>query len=154
MSFEARLAALGISIPQAHDPEPICPVCVTTGNLLYVPGCGPLPREGKLPRGKLGREISTEQGRTLARSAGLEILSLVRRHLGSLDRVVRVVKLQGFVNATPEFEEHSLVIAGCSDLMVEVFGESGRHARSVFGAISVRANLPIIVDSIFEVRAG
>lgn len=150
MSIEQRLSALNIVLPEAPEPRPVCPTCVITGRLLYVPGCGPLPVEGKLPKGKLGREFTTAQGRALARSVGLEILALVKQKLGSLERVGRVVKLQGFVNATAEFEEHSLVIAGCSDLMVDVFGENGRHARSVMGAMSLRANLPIIVDSIFE----
>jgi len=150
MSIEERLASLRITLPKA-EPSLVCPICVVTGRLLYVPGSGPTPIEGKLPKGKLGREFTTEQGRVFARSAGLEILALVKHQLGSLDRVSRVVKLQGFVNATPEFEEHSLVIAGCSDLMMEVFGDRGKHARSVFGAMSLRANLPIIVDSIFEI---
>jgi enamine deaminase RidA (YjgF/YER057c/UK114 family) len=150
MSIEARLSSLDIQLPKA-EPSAVCPICVITGRLLYVPGSGPTPVDGKLPKGKLGREFTTEQGRMFARAAGLEVLALVKHQLGCLDRVVRVVKLQGFVNATPEFEEHSLVIAGCSDLMMEVFGDAGRHARSVFGATSLRANLPIIVDSIFEI---
>lgn len=103
------------------------------------------------PKGRLGKEYSVEEGYGYARQAGIEILAVVRAALGSLDAVQRVVKIQGFINAVPEFEEHPKVLNGCSDLMVEVFGENGIHARSVFGATSVRANLPIVIDSIFEV---
>ena len=151
MSIQQRLASLGIELPVLAEPAPSCPTCVITGNLLYVPGSGPLPIEGKLPKGKLGREFTTEQGKVFSRSAGPEVLAVVQRALGSLDRVRRVVKLQGYINATPEFEEHSLVMIGCSDLMVQVFGANGAHARSVLGAMSLRSNVPVIVDSIFEI---
>lgn len=150
VSVEERLAALNITLPPATNPAANYTNCVQTGQLLYVAGKGPLPVDGKPPKGKLGREFSTEQGYAFARSTGLDILAVVRLAVGSLDRVARVVKLQGFVNATPEFEEHAQVLNGCSDLMVEVFGPQGVHARSVFGAVSLRANLPIVIDSIFE----
>lgn len=147
-----RLQALGITLPPATHPAANYANYVVTGNLLYVAGKGPLPVDGKPPKGRLGREFTTEQGYAFARSTGIDILSVVDSALGNLDRVARVVKLQGFVNATPEFEEHPRVLNGCSDLMVEVFGPRGVHARSVFGATSLRANLPIVIDSIFEIE--
>jgi enamine deaminase RidA (YjgF/YER057c/UK114 family) len=151
MSVEARLQSLGITLPAASKPAANYANYVRTGNLLFMAGKGPLPVDGKLPKGKLGNEFSTEEGYVFARSVGVDILAAVRAALGDLDKVARVVKLQGFVNATPEFEEHAQVLNGCSDLMVEVFGPQGVHARSVFGAASLRANLPIVIDSIFEV---
>jgi enamine deaminase RidA (YjgF/YER057c/UK114 family) len=151
MSVQQRLQSLGITLPPATNPAANYANYVITGNLLFVAGKGPLPVDGKLPKGKLGREFSTEQGYVFARSAGFDILAVLQLALGDLERVARVVKLQGFVNATPEFEQHPQVLDGCSDLMASVFGPKGVHARSVFGAASVRGNLPIIVDSIFEI---
>lgn len=152
MSVQDRLRALGITLPVATNPAANYTNYVVTGDLLYVAGKGPLPVDGKVPKGRLGQEYTTEQGYAFARSTGIDILSVVNAALGSLERVARVVKLQGFVNATPAFEEHPQVLNGCSDLMVEAFGPKGVHARSVFGATSVRANLPIIIDSIFEIE--
>lgn len=103
-------------------------------------------------RGKLGSDFTTEQGYDFARNAGLEVLAVVRDVLGSLDRVKRVVKVQGFINASASYQEHHKVLNGFSDLMMEVFGDQGVHARSVFGAVSVRDNLPLIIDSIFQVE--
>jgi enamine deaminase RidA (YjgF/YER057c/UK114 family) len=151
-TIDQRLSQLNIVLPPASDPAANYTNCVESGGLLFVSGKAPLPLAGgKAPRGKLGREFTTEQGYELARSAGLDILAVVRLALGSLDRVRRVVKLQGFVNATEEFEQHPQVLNGCSDLMVEVFGERGVHARSVLGAASLRAGLPLVIESIFEV---
>ncbi len=154
MDVESRLVELGIELPEASGPAANYSNCVQTGNLLYVSGKGPAAVGAEVPRGKLGREYTVEEGYACARRAGLDILAVVRLHLGSLNRVARVVKVQGFVNATPEFEQHPQVLDGCSDLFAEVFGECGLHARSVFGATSLRGNLPVIVDSIFEVEAG
>jgi enamine deaminase RidA (YjgF/YER057c/UK114 family) len=86
--------------------------------------------------------------------AGLEILATVKAELGSLDAVVRVVKIQGFINAVESFDDHPKVLDGCSDLLAQVFGDKGLHARSVFGAVSVRANLPLVIDSIFEINSA
>lgn len=151
MNIEKRLKELDITLPSASNPAANYTNCVRTGALLFVSGKGPLPVNGSPPRGKLGAEFTTEQGYEFARSTGLDILAAVQLELGDLDRVARVVRLQGFVNATADFEDHPRVLDGCSDLMVEVFGERGVHARSVLGAVSVRANLPIIIESQFEV---
>lgn len=152
MGIDERLQELGIALPPASNPAANYTNCVRTGHLLFVSGKGPLPVDGTPPRGKLGREYSTDDGYSFARTTALDVLAAVELELGSLDRVKRVVKLQGFVNATPEFEEHPQVLNGASDLMVEVFGERGVHARSVLGTTSLRAGLPIVIESIFEVE--
>ena len=151
-TIEGRLRELGITLPAASNPAANYTNCVEAAGLLFVSGKGPLTPAGrKPPRGKRGRDFTTQQGYELARSAGLDVLAAVKLSLGSLDRVRRVVKLQGFVNATEDFEEHPQVLNGCSDLMVQVFGERGVHARSVLGAASLRAGLPIIVEAVLEV---
>ncbi|WP_219838153.1 RidA family protein [Paenibacillus sp. R14(2021)] len=144
----ARLAALQIVLPRASEPAAKYANCVRVNNLLFVSGKGPA---GGF-RGKLGRDYTTDGGYQFARLTGIEILAVLESALGTLDNVKRVVKLQGFVHATPEFDEHHKVLNGCSDLMLDVFGDKGIHARSVFGAISVRDGLPLIIDSIFEIE--
>lgn len=146
-SIEQRLSALGITLPEASNPAAKYANFVEVNGLLFVSGKGP----GGAPKGKLGREFTTQQGYQFARQAGIEVLAVVKAAVGSLDRVKRVVKIQGFVNAVPEFEEHHKVLDGCSELMIAVFEPRGLHARSVMGAVSLRDNLPIVIDSIFEV---
>jgi enamine deaminase RidA (YjgF/YER057c/UK114 family) len=152
MNVDDRLEKLGIRLPTASNPAANYTNCVRTGNLLFVSGKGPLPQGGAPPKGKLGREFSVNQGYEFARLAALDILAAVKLELGSLDRVRRVIKLQGFVNATPDFEEHPQVLNGASDLIVEIFAERGVHARSVLGATSLRAGLPIVIEAILEIE--
>lgn len=142
-----RLELLGIVLPKVSDPAAKYANYVKVNNLLFVSGKGPSGN----PKGKLGDPYTTEEGYQFARQTGLEILAVLSSALQSLELVRRVVKIQGFVNATPDFEEHHKVLNGCSDLMLDIFGDRGLHARSVFGAVSVRENLPIIIDSIFEI---
>jgi len=150
-SIELRLKELGITLPNASNPAANYTNCVAAAGLLFVSGKGPLPLpDGKPPKGKLGRDFTTRQGYEFARSTGLDILAAVKLALGSLDRVERVVQLRGAINASEDFEEHPQVLNGCSDLMVEVFGERGVHARSVVGAVSLRAGLPLIIEAVFE----
>ncbi|PQP81079.1 hypothetical protein C0Q44_21800 [Paenibacillus sp. PCH8] len=146
--IEARLNELGIILPTASAPAAKYANAVIVNGMMYVSGKGPDTSE----RGKLGAEFTTGQGYDFARNAGLEVLAVVRDVLGSLDHVKRVVKVQGFINASASFQEHHKVLNGFSDLMMEVFGNQGVHARSVFGAVSVRDNLPLIIDSIFQVE--
>jgi enamine deaminase RidA (YjgF/YER057c/UK114 family) len=151
-TIEQRLSELNIVLPLASNPAANYANCVESHGLLFVSGKGPQSAPGtQAPKGKLGREFTTKQGYDFARSTGLDILAVVRLALGDLDRVTRVVKLQGFINATDDFDEHPQVLNGCSDLMVQVFGEKGVHARSVLGAASVRGGLPIVIESLFEV---
>ncbi len=126
---------------------------VRTGNLLFLSGKGPRPgQDGKRAKGKVGREYTVEQGYQHARSVGLDLIAVMRAELGSLDRVKRVVKVLGMVNAVPEFEDQPKVINGCSDLFVEVFGERGRHARSAVGMGSLPMGIPVEIECIVEVE--
>ncbi|MCR2802797.1 RidA family protein [Paenibacillus soyae] len=147
-AIERRLEELGIRLPEASNPAASYSNFVIVNGLMFVSGKGPSGN----PKGKLGSQYATEDGYHFARQAGIEVLAVLKEGLGSLDKVKRVVKVQGFVNAEPHFEEHHKVLNGFSELMYEVFESKGVHARSVFGAVSVRDNLPIIVDSIFEVE--
>jgi len=146
--IENRLRDLQIILPEASDPAAKYANFVIVNGLIFVSGKGPAGN----PKGKLGSEFTTQQGYDFARQTGLEVLAVLKAALGSLDRVKRAVKVQGFVNASADFEEHHKVLNGFSDLLIEVFDDKGVHARSVFGANSVRDNLPIIVDSIFQVE--
>lgn len=150
MSAEERIRQLGITLPSGSAPAANYTNAVRTGNLLFIAGKAPLPEDGKLPKGQLGREFTAEDGYRFARSAALDLIAVMRTELGSLDHVVRVVEVQGFLNAVPEFEDHAKVLNGCSDLLVEVFGERGVHARSVLGASSLRGGLPVILKAVVE----
>jgi enamine deaminase RidA (YjgF/YER057c/UK114 family) len=151
VSAEQRLRELGLVLPPGSAPAANYANAVRSGSLLFIAGKAPLPENGKLPKGRLGREFTTEEGYRFARSAALDLIAVMRAELGSLERVARVVEVQGFVNATPEFEDHAKVLNGCSDLLVEVFGARGVHARSVLGASSLRGGLPVILKAVVEV---
>ena len=151
MSAERKLKQLGIELPEAPSPVANYVNAVRVGNLLFLSGKGPSAVDGLRPEGKLGREFNLEQGYKFARSTGLALLAVMRAELGSLDRVKRVVKLLGMVNAAPEFADQPKVINGCSDLMVEVFGERGRHARSAVGMGSLPSGIPVEIEAVVEV---
>lgn len=148
---ETRLSAAGIVLP-SHPPQPIGAFVNVRvhRDLAYVSGQGPVEVDGTLRRGKVGSEVSAEVARDHARLVGLNILAALQDHLGSLDRVASVVKLLGLVNAAPDFERHPFVIDGASELMSEVFGPSGRHARSAFGVASLPNNITVEIEAIFE----
>ena len=151
---DKRLKELGIELPPVSPPVANYVNAVRVGNLLFLAGkggrAGP---DGKRAKGKLGREYTVEQGYQHARDTGLELLAVMRHELGSLDRVKRVVKVLGMVNAMPEFADHPKVINGCSDLFVEVFGEKGRHARSAVGMGSLPLQIPVEIECIVEVES-
>jgi len=151
MSAEARLTELGITLPPLPKPAGNYTHWVRTGNLLYLAGKGPHGGAGSVPKGKVGREFTTEEGYQHARTVGLVLVAAMRDALGSLDKVQQVVKILGMVNATPDFEEHPKVINGCSDLMVEIFGDKGRHARSAVGMGSLPMGIPVEIEVIVEV---
>lgn len=148
MSHEARLTELGIELPPAPMPVATYVPAVQTGNLLFVSGQIP----PGMVRGKLGEDLSTAEGAAAARGCGLAILAQARAALGSLDRVTRVVKLTGWVNSTAGFTDQPEVVNGASDLMVEVFGEAGRHARAAVSAPALPRGVAVEVDAVFEVR--
>lgn len=151
MSAEQRIKELGIALPSGSAPAANYANAVRTGNLLFISGKAPLPENGRLPKGRLGREFTAEDGYRFARSAAVDLVAVIRAELGSLDRVARIVEVQGFLNAIPEFEDHAKVLNGCSDLLVEIFRERGVHARSVLGASSLRGGLPVILKAVIEV---
>ena len=151
MSAEQRIRDLGLTLPSGSAPAANYANAVRSGNLLFIAGKAPLPENGKLPRGKLGREFTVDDGYRFARSAAIDLIAVVRAEFGSLDRVARIVEVQGFVNATEDFEDHAKVLNGCSDLLVDVFGERGVHARSVLGANSLRSGVPVIIKAIVEI---
>ena len=151
MGAEARLKDLGIVLPETASPAANYVPYRLASNLLYLSGQG--PREGGKPlSGKVGADISLEEGYRRARLVGLGLLATTRAALGSLDRVEAVVKLLGMVNATPEFGDHPKVINGCSDLFVEVFGDAGRHARSAVGMGSLPNGISVEIEAILLVK--
>ena len=153
MSAEARLKKLGIDLGTVSAPVANYVNAVRTGNLLFLAGKGPRAgADGKRPSGKVGREYTAEQAYQHARTVGLDLLAVMKQELGSLDRVKRVVKVLGMVNAVPEFQDHPKVINGCSDLFVEVLGEAGKHARSAVGMGSLPMGIPVEIECIVEVK--
>ena len=147
MTAEKRLRDLGITLPELPAPAGNYVHAVQTGNLLFLAGKGP---RGSV--GRLGIDLTVAQGYEFARSVGLILLAVVRQELGSLDRVSRVVKVLGLVNASPEFQNHPEVMNGCSDLLVEVFGEIGKHARTSIGVASLPHGIPVEIEAIFEIQ--
>ena len=152
MTPEERLAELGIELPKPQRPVAKYVSAVQTGGLFFVAGAGPSPGpDGAMPSGKVGRDFTVEEGYEHARSVGLVQISRLKDELGDLGRVKRIVKLLAMVNCTPEFDQHPAVINGCSDLLVEVFGDAGRHARSAVGMSSLPFEIPVEIEMIVEI---
>ncbi len=151
-NFDTRVVELGLTLPTPPKPMATYVTAVRVGDLLYLSGTGPLASDGTYAAGKLGDDLDVAAGQAAARACALAMLATVRAHVGSLDRVARVVKVLGFVNATPEFTEHPKVMNGFSDLLVQVFGEAGLGARSAVGAPSLPAGIPVEVEAIFQLR--
>jgi len=151
MSIDQRLTQLGIALPAAAAPVAAYVPVVVTGNLAHVSGQLPFI-DGELVKGRLGENVTPEDGNRAARACGLMILAQLKAALGSLDRVERVVKLGAFVNSTPEFTAQPAVANGASELMAEVFGEAGQHARSAVGVPVLPLGAAVEVDAIVEIR--
>ena len=151
MSAEARLKELGIVLPSLPKPVANYLPYRLAGNILYLAGQGPRENGDKLS-GKLGKDISVEEGYRRARLVGLGLLAAMRDALGSLDRVDYIVKLLGMVNAVPDFNNSPKVINGCSDLFVEVFGDAGRHARSAVGNVMLPNQISVEIEGIVAVK--
>lgn len=151
MGADARLKQLGITLPPPFRDEANRVRALRSGALIHMSGHGPLG-ENNVPLvvGKLGRELSIEEGAAAARLAGLACLGTLFAYLGTLDTVTRCVSVRGFINCAPGFNRPSEVLHGFSDLMVEVFGDAGRHARSAIGVAELYADIPIEVDALFE----
>ena len=152
MSFDAKLAELGITLPPAPKPVATYIPAVRAGDLLFLSGTGPF-RDGRIAfAGKLGRDLTVEQGAEAARLTLLNALAMVRQELGTLDRVVRIVRLTGHVASAEGFTQQPAVINGASDLLVQIFGEAGRHARLALGAAELPLNMCIEIELILQVR--
>jgi enamine deaminase RidA (YjgF/YER057c/UK114 family) len=153
MSAESRLTELAIALPPAPPKGGVYKPVVIVGNIAYVSGHGPYLPEGDYITGKVGSELSLDEGRQAARQTGLAMLATLQDHLGSLDRIKQVVKLLGMVNATSDFEEHPQIINGCSELFVEVFGpDAGIGARSAVGMGSLPGHIAVEIEGIFELH--
>ena len=151
-AIEARLSELGVTLTESAAPAANYVPTVQTGNILYVSGQLPLTEDG-LVKGKVGADLTIEEGAVAARACAISLLSQVKAACGGdLDRLVRVVKLTGFVNSVPDFEDQPRVINGASDFLVEALGESGRHARSAVSAGALPFNVAVEIEGIFEVR--
>lgn len=148
---DIRLAELGIVLPPVPQPVANYVPFTLSGNLLFISGQGPRTPDQKFMTGKVGREITLEEAYAHARLVGINILSVVHHAQNGLSTIRRVVKLTGFVNASDHFRDHPKVINGCSDLLVEVFGDAGKHARSAVGVSSLPENITVEIEAIFEV---
>jgi enamine deaminase RidA (YjgF/YER057c/UK114 family) len=151
MSAEDKVRKLGLDLSNVGPPAGNYVPAVRTGNLVFISGQLPLRPDGSRPAGKVGDGVSIEEGYEAARLAGAALLARLRDELGSLDRVKRIVKVTGYVNATPDFTQHAQVINGASDLLAEVFGEAGKHARAAVGMGSLPLGSPVEVELIAEV---
>ena len=152
MNPESRVAELKLELPPAPKPVAVYKPLTVVGSVAYVSGHGPLRSDKSLMTGRVGDQVDGEFGKAAARQTGLAILATLREHLGSLNRVKRVVKMLGMVNCTPDFREHPAVINGCSELFRDVFGEdNGIGARSAVGMGSLPGNISVEIEAIFEI---
>ena len=151
MGIEDRIRDLGIDLPEAPKPLGSYIPCVRSGNLLFLSGVLPL-REGRLTRtGKVGQSVSIEEAREDARQVVVNALSVVRSCAGNLDRVRQCVKVTGFIASAPDFTEQPKVLNAASDLLFEVLGEAGRHARAAVGVAVLPLDAPVEIDFVFEI---
>lgn len=151
MGADARLTELGLELPEPQQPVANYVSAVRAGDLLFLAGHGPLSADGRIVFGKVGRDLDVAAGAEAARLCGLGLLAATRAELGSLDRVARVVKLLVMVNCAPGFNDTPTVANGCSDLMVQVFGDAGRHARSAVGMAELPFDIAVEIEAVVEV---
>ena len=152
--IETRLAAMGLTLPEPRQfPSANRRGCVRVGAVMFVSGHGPHhPGMDIVRRGKLGAELTVEQGYEVARACGLSMLATLRAELGDLDRVAGILKVVGFINSAPTFEGQAQVLDGASDLFVELFGDAGRHSRSAPGMAALPGNIAVIVECVAEIK--
>ena len=152
MNIDQHLAELGIVLPQAAAPVAAYVPTVEVGGMLHISGQISFAEDGGLIKGRLGEDVDLDAGIAAARRCGIMLLAQLKAALGSLDRVERIVKLGVFVNSTPDFTDQPKVANGASELMVEVFGEAGKHARSAVGVASLPLGVAVEVDAVVAVR--
>lgn len=154
MSIEQKLAKLNLSLPIVPSSKGIYKRCMVVGNLLYVSGHVSINSDGSSITGKLGKDVSDDEGKVAARQCGLAILASVKDHLGSLDRIKRVIKILGMVNSEPGYGNHPVIINGCSELFVELWGDdNGKGVRSAVGMGSLPGNVAVEIEAIFELHS-
>ncbi len=154
MNADARIAELKLELPPAPKPAGVYSPIVQAGPIVYVSGHGPNLPDGGVITGKVGADLSEAQGKQAARQVGLTILATLKSQLGTLNRIEKILKVLGMVNAAPDFKNHPQVINGFSELMVEVFGESARAARSAVGMGSLPGNIAVEIECILQVKEG
>jgi enamine deaminase RidA (YjgF/YER057c/UK114 family) len=149
--IEKKLVELGLVLPALPASKGIYKRCVVDGRHLYVSGHVSINADGTYITGKLGKDLNEDQGKEAARQCGLAILASIKERLGSLDKVKRVIKILGMVNATPEYEKHPIVINGCSELFAQLWGEDGIGVRSAVGMGSLPNNVSVEIEALFEI---
>jgi enamine deaminase RidA (YjgF/YER057c/UK114 family) len=149
---EQKLTSLGIELIEPTKPIANYVKAVRTGNLIFLSGHGPSKSDGTSITGKLGADLTIEEGQHAARVTTISLLSTLKAEIGDLSKVVRIVKLTGMVNCTPDFYDQPKVMNGCSDLLVEVFGEKGKHARAAIGMVSLPNNIAVEIEMVVEVE--
>jgi len=153
MVVEQKLSELNLSLPELPASKGVYKKCLAAGGLLYVSGHVSVNSDGSYIKGKLGMDISDEEGKIAARQCGLAILSSIKEQLGNLDKIKRVVKIFGMVNCTPDYENQPLVINGCSELYVQIWGDdNGKGVRSAVGMGSLPGNVAVEIEAIFELK--
>jgi len=151
LTAEQRFAQLGLSLPPAPTPLGVYKPCLSDGKYLYISGHGPVRDDKRLIIGRIGETMSMEDGKLAARQVGLTILATIKKNLGSLDKVKRVVKVLGMVNCAPDFEKHPFIINGCSELFAQIWGEeNGIGVRSAVGMGSLPDNIPVEIEALLE----
>jgi len=153
MEIEAKLKELGFTLPKPPEPVAVYLPAVQVGDLLFLSGTTCYADGKFLYTGRVGAELTLEEGYSAARQTALNLLSVIKATLGDLDRVARVVKLNGYVNSAPEFDRQPEVINGASELLEEVFGERGRHARTSIGVSALPAHIPVEIELIVQVHS-
>jgi enamine deaminase RidA (YjgF/YER057c/UK114 family) len=151
MGAEQKLEELGLALPQPATPVANFVMAVKTGNLLFVTGHGPYDDGKTKISGKVGRELTLDEGYQVARNVGLNCLATIKATIGDLDKVKRFVKLLGMVNCTDDFKDQPKVINGCSDLLVAIFGDAGKHARAAVGMQALPNQIPVEIEMILEI---
>lgn len=153
MSVEERIVELGLILPPPPSPAGLYKPILVVGDLAYLSGHGPVEDSGNMVKGKVGENLSVEEGKTAARQVGLTLLATIKDHFGTLEQISRVIKLLGLVNCTSEFVDQPTVINGCSELFSELFGaDNGVGVRSAIGANSLPGNIPVEIEAIFQLR--
>lgn len=151
LSPEENFANTGLTLPPAPTPIGVYTPYLIDGKYLYISGHGPVQNDKQLMKGRIGKDIDIEQGKLAAQQVGLTILSTIKTHIGSLDRIKRVIKVFGMVNCTPEFEKHPYIVNGCSELFAKVWGpKNGIGVRSAVGFGSLPDNIPVEIEALFE----